>query len=114
MRPEYSDEIVSLTKGYGGDWGINHTLRLLHLIEIIGKGREYDPDVVWVAAYLHDWGGYSPWIQPGDQSMRSDQQKLRDPSFRKGISLEFSSTISWNVSPCITAGDRTEALNPFS
>ena len=65
MRPEYSDEIVSLTKGYGGDWGINHTLRLLHLIEIIGKGREYDPDVVWVAAYLHDWGGYSPWIQPG-------------------------------------------------
>ena len=37
MRPEYSDEIVSLTKGYGGDWGINHTLRLLHLIESLGK-----------------------------------------------------------------------------
>lgn len=74
MRPEYSDEIVSLTKGYGGDWGINHTLRLLHLIEIIGKGREYDADVVWVAAYLHDWGGYSPWIQPGiDHAVRSTE-----------------------------------------
>lgn len=74
MRPEYSDEIVSLAKGYGGDWGINHTLRLLHLIEIIGKGRDYDPDVVWVAAYLHDWGGYSPWIQSGmDHAIRSTE-----------------------------------------
>jgi uncharacterized protein len=74
MNQENKDEIVSMTKEYGGEWGINHTLRLLHLIDIIGKDLEYDPDIVWVSAYLHDWGGYVPWIQPGvDHAVRSTQ-----------------------------------------
>ncbi len=68
------EEIVRLTEEYGGPWGINHTRRLLHLISIIGEGQEYNAEVVWVAAHLHDWGGYPKWAQTGvDHALRSRQ-----------------------------------------
>ena len=68
------DEIIRLTEGYGGQWGINHTRRLLRLVSIIGEGHQYNSDAVWLAAHLHDWGGYSPWAQAGvDHASRSRQ-----------------------------------------
>ena len=68
------DELVRLTGEYGGAWGLEHTRRLLRLVEIIGQGCDYDADVVWVAAHLHDWGGYKPWAQPGvDHARRSGE-----------------------------------------
>ncbi len=33
------DEIARLTEEYGGQWGINHTRRLLRLISMIGEGQ---------------------------------------------------------------------------
>jgi uncharacterized protein len=46
----------------------------LHLISIIGEGQHYDPEVVWIAAHLHDWGGYSKWQHEGvDHALRSKQ-----------------------------------------
>lgn len=74
MNAEQRDELARLTRDYGGEWGINHTRRLLHLVEIIGEGLAYDREVVWAAAHLHDWGGYAPWLQPGvDHALRSGQ-----------------------------------------
>ena len=68
------EEIVRLTEEYGGQWGINHTRRLLQLISIIGAGLEYNAEVTWMAAHLHDWGGYPKWMQPGvDHAPRSRQ-----------------------------------------
>jgi uncharacterized protein len=68
------EEIVRLTEEYGGPWGINHTRRLLHLIGIIGDGRDYDREATWLAAHLHDWGAYNAWAQPGvDHAIRSRQ-----------------------------------------
>ena len=68
------DEIVRLTQEYGGSWGINHTCRLLQLISIIGKDLQYDTEVIWIAAHLHDWGGYTKWAQAGvDHALRSRQ-----------------------------------------
>lgn len=68
------DEIARLTEEYGGEWGINHTRRLLHLVAAIGEGLAYDAEAVWVAAHLHDWGAYAPWAQKGvDHALRSRQ-----------------------------------------
>lgn len=68
------EKIAALTEEYGGGWGTNHTLRLLKLIGIIGEGMEYDHEAVWLACYLHDWGGYKAWIQDGvDHAVRSKQ-----------------------------------------
>ena len=66
------DEIAALTEEYGGAWGINHSRRLLHLVTLIRDDRDYDDEVVWLAAHLHDWGGYSQWAQSGvDHAVRS-------------------------------------------
>ncbi len=74
MDETQREEIARLTEEYGGAWGVCHTRRLLHLIEIIGAGLDYDRDVVWLAAHLHDWGGYAPWAQEGvDHAVRSRQ-----------------------------------------
>ena len=68
------NEIARLTEEHGGAWGINHTRRLLHLVEIIGQGLSYDGEALWLAAHLHDWGAYKPWAQPGvDHVLRSRQ-----------------------------------------
>jgi uncharacterized protein len=67
-------EIARLTEEYGGQWGINHTRRLLQLTVIIGEGQAYDADAVWIAAHLHDWGAYAPWAQKDvDHALRSRQ-----------------------------------------
>ena len=68
------EEIARLTEKYGGAWGINHTHRLLKLIALIGESEKYDADVVWLAAHLHDWGGYPQWARKGmDHALRSGQ-----------------------------------------
>ena len=44
------------------------------MISIIGEGQSYNVDALWVAAHLHDWGGYGKWAQPGvDHALRSRQ-----------------------------------------
>jgi uncharacterized protein len=74
MKTIDKDEIARLTEQYGGEWGINHTRRLLHLVDLIGEGLEYDEDAVWLAAHLHDWGAYAPWAQKDvDHVLRSVQ-----------------------------------------
>ena len=67
-------EISRLTEEYGGAWGIDHTRRLLELIANIGQGLPYNSDALWLAAHLHDWGGYAPWLQKDvDHALRSRQ-----------------------------------------
>lgn len=59
------DEIIQLTHEYGGDWGLDHTRRLLHLVPILADRKDYNQEAVWIAAHLHDWGGFSKWMVPG-------------------------------------------------
>lgn len=69
-----NEELALLTEEYGGQWGINHTKRLLEIISDIGEGLQYDHKVVTISAYLHDWGGYAKWIKPDmDHALRSKQ-----------------------------------------
>lgn len=71
-------EISRLTEQYGGTWGINHTKRLLLLVDTIGQGMRYNQEALWLAAHLHDWGAYAPWAQPEvDHCLRAVQ--VADP-----------------------------------
>lgn len=66
--------IEKLTEEYGGGWAIEHSRRLLHLISILGDSLEYDSEVLFLAAYLHDWGGYAKWLIPGvEHQVRSKE-----------------------------------------
>ncbi len=67
-------EVVRLSQEYGGAWIVGHAERLIRLVEIIGEGLTYNRDVIWIAAYLHDWGACPKWTREGvSHSLRSRQ-----------------------------------------
>lgn len=67
-------QIETDTIKYGGQWGYTHTRRLLKLIELIREDNDYDTEAVWMAAHLHDWGGYPQFIEKGkDHAVRSKE-----------------------------------------
>lgn len=87
------DEIVGLTREYGGEWAINHAKRLLHLTALLGEGVAYDKDVVWAAAYLHDWGGYPHWAVPGVEHQIRSREVAEEFLGQRGCPAEFTARV---------------------
>jgi uncharacterized protein len=68
------DDIIQMTREVGDDWAVAHAKRLLELVKLIGADIPYDPYVMQLAAYLHDWGAYPKYIQKGvEHAVRSQQ-----------------------------------------
>lgn len=112
MDPAQKEQIVALTRQNGGEWTLHHTNRLLRLVDRIGAGITYDAEIVWMAAHLHDWGAYPPWVREGvDHAVRSGEV-ARNFLAERGYAPEFIQA----VCECITThhqGDpnrRIEAL----
>ena len=55
------EEVHQRTLEYGGTWAICHAQRILNTIVDISRGMPYEIEPVWLAAHLHDWGGYPAW-----------------------------------------------------
>ncbi len=67
-------DIVELTRAEGDAWKLSHVRRVLKLIELIGAGLAYDQTAVTMATYLHDWGAYKRFQEPGvEHALRSRQ-----------------------------------------
>lgn len=68
------DELTTALREYGGEWGLQHARRLVHQVEQLGAGMAYQRDIIRLTAYLHDWGGYAAWMQPGvEHQVRSGE-----------------------------------------
>lgn len=68
------DDIIHKTLEYGEGWAVAHARRLQALIQEIGVGLEYDPALLTLATYLHDWGAFPCFAQPGvEHALRSRQ-----------------------------------------
>jgi uncharacterized protein len=65
MSASYRARILALTEKNGGDWALAHAQRLIRLVETIGQGMDYDPEVIWLAAHMHDWGTLPEWSRDG-------------------------------------------------
>lgn len=83
------EEILRLTEQFGGQWGLNHARRLLRLIAIIADDEDYDEDVVWVAAHLHDWGGFSPFSEDDSQDTMKSVELAADYLSATGYPPDF-------------------------
>lgn len=67
-------DVMELTQAAGDPWKLSHVRRVLRLIGIIGEGLVYDETAVTIATYLHDWGAYPRFQQPGvEHALRSRQ-----------------------------------------
>jgi uncharacterized protein len=67
-------DVAEMTGADGDPWKLSHVHRLLQLIALIGEGLAYDETAVTIATYLHDWGAYPPYRQPGvEHALRSRQ-----------------------------------------
>lgn len=75
VKPQLTlDDIIELTGTEGDAWKLSHVRRVLQLIGLIGEGMVYNDTAVTIATYLHDWGAYPRFQQPGvEHALRSRQ-----------------------------------------
>lgn len=67
-------DVMEMTRVEGDAWKLSHVRRVLQLIGLIGAGMVYDQTAVTIATYLHDWGAYPRFQQPGvEHALRSRQ-----------------------------------------
>ena len=67
-------DVMEITCAEGDAWKLSHVRRVLKLISLIGGGLAYDKTAVTLATYLHDWGAYPRFAQPGvEHALRSRQ-----------------------------------------
>lgn len=67
-------DLAEMTRADSDPWRLSHVYRLLKLIPLIGEGVAYDETIITIATYLHDWGGYPRYQQPGvEHALRSRQ-----------------------------------------
>ncbi|NSW53114.1 MAG: hypothetical protein HPY85_11470 [Anaerolineae bacterium] len=67
-------DIEFCTAEAGETWAVPHIQRLLALIPRIAEDRPYEQETLTWAAWLHDWGAFSRYAQPGvDHALRSRQ-----------------------------------------
>lgn len=87
-------ELEKLTLEYGENWALAHVRRLLQLIEQIGAGIDYDRQVILWATYLHDWGAFPRYSQPGcDHALLSTQIAETEILPQTGLSAEVKTKI---------------------
>ena len=68
------ENIVQMTLEVGEDWAIAHAKRLIELVKQISDGLPYDPQVMELAAYMHDWGAFPKYMQKNvEHAVRSRQ-----------------------------------------
>ena len=73
------EDIIHMTREAGEAWAVAHAKRLLELIKQIGAEVPYDPQVLELAAYLHDWGAFPKHIQKDvEHAVRSRQVVERE------------------------------------
>jgi HD superfamily phosphodiesterase len=68
------DDIIQMTQHVGENWAVSHAKRLIELIKHIGADIPYDPQVIELAAYMHDWGAFPTYVQKDmEHAVRSRQ-----------------------------------------
>lgn len=81
----------------GGEYGLNHSKRLIALIDLIAAGKPYNKGVVLFCAYTHDLGAFKKHAKEGvDHATRSREvveTLLDDYDFREEDKLTILEVI---------------------
>jgi HD superfamily phosphodiesterase len=72
METRSFDLIREKALEYGGAYGLEHSIRIIGLVKVLAKGRNYNEDAIAFSAYVHDFGGYPKYMEAGkDHVIRS-------------------------------------------
>lgn len=72
METRSFDLIREKALEYGGAYGLEHSIRIIGLVRLLAKGRNYNEDAIAFSAYVHDFGGYPKYMEAGkDHVIRS-------------------------------------------
>ncbi|MBE0699474.1 MAG: hypothetical protein IH586_21330 [Anaerolineaceae bacterium] len=68
------DDLIEITRANGEAWAYPHVQRVLALSQQISSGLNYNQTAFTIAAWLHDWGAFPCYRQPGvEHALRSAQ-----------------------------------------
>jgi uncharacterized protein len=82
-------QIVELTGQYGQGWAVPHARRVLGLARQIAGELRPDWRALEYAAYLHDWGAFPRYLQPGvNHALRSRQVAESEILPQAGLPVE--------------------------
>ncbi len=54
---------------------------------------QYDREVVWLAAHLHDWGAYKPWVQPDVDHVQRSLEVVETFLTEQGFPEDFRAQV---------------------
>jgi uncharacterized protein len=63
------------------------------MVQQLGEGMSYDMNVIELAAYLHDWGGYAKWMVSGVEHALRSVEVVRDYLNEQGVDTERANRI---------------------
>ena len=88
------DDIMRQTGEYGQGWALPHARRVLNLARRIAGDLLPDWQALEYAAYMHDWGAFPRFAQPGvDHALRSRQVAEREVLPETGLPAETTARV---------------------
>lgn len=88
------DDIIRQTGEYGQTWALPHARRVLKLARRIAGDLQPNWQALEYAVYLHDWGAFPRFVQPGvDHALRSRQVAESEVLPETGLPAETAARV---------------------
>ena len=58
MNSRNFNSLCDMVLECGGELGLNHSKRLIKIVEVIAEDMSYSKDIIKFCSYTHDLGGY--------------------------------------------------------
>lgn len=65
MKDIKTDKLETLILECGGEYGLNHSKRLIKLVDQIAEGRKYNKNIILFCSYTHDLGAFPRFAKEG-------------------------------------------------
>jgi len=62
---EIMKKLESLIHECGGEYGLNHSRRLIKLVDLIADGKNYNKNIILFCSFTHDLGAFSRYAKEG-------------------------------------------------
>lgn len=65
MKEIIMKKLEALILECGGEYGLNHSKRLIKIVDLIADGKKYNKDIILFCSYTHDLGAFPRYAKEG-------------------------------------------------